>query len=99
LKVGVIGLQKLIHQGKTPLIMINSSEISKSEFLKESIFDLLNLIERANNSIARHKSIAEMDMIAVEGFERIRQQYIDELNQMMLEFGLHVDNSNFAMAA
>ena len=79
--------------------MINSSEISKSEFLKESIFDLLNLIERANNSIVRHKSVEEIDIIAVEGFERIRHQYIDELNQIMLEFGLHVDSSNFAMAA
>jgi hypothetical protein len=79
--------------------MKNSSEISKSEYLKEAIFDLLNLIERANSSILRHKSIENSDVLAIEGFERLRQQYIDELNQMMLEFGLHVDNSTFAMAA
>lgn len=79
--------------------MINSPEISKSEYLKEAIFDLLNLIERANNSIVRHKSIENPDNFAIQGFERIRQQYIDELNQMMLEFGLHVDKTEFAMAA
>jgi hypothetical protein len=79
--------------------MINSQEISKSEYLKEAIFDLLNLIERANNSIIRHKSFENSDNLAIEGFERIRQQYIDELNQMMLEFGLHVDKTAFAMAA
>ena len=79
--------------------MENSSNISKSEYLKEAIFDLLNLIERANNSILRHQSLENPDIIAIEGFERIRQQYIDELNQMMTEFGLHVDNTNFAMAA
>ena len=79
--------------------MTNSPEISKSAYLKEAIFDLLNLIERANNSIARHKSVENIDIMAIEGFERIRQQYIDELNQMMIEFGLHVDKSNFAMAA
>ncbi len=79
--------------------MKNASDISKSEYLKEAIFDLLNLIERSNNSILRHKSIEHPDVIAIEGFERIRQQYIDELNQMMLEFGLHIDNSKFAMAA
>lgn len=79
--------------------MENSSNISKSEYLKEAIFDLLNLIERANNSILRHKSLENSDILAIEGFERIRQQYIDELNQMMTEFGLHVDTTKFAMAA
>ena len=79
--------------------MENSSNISKSEYLKEAIFDLLNLIERANNSILRHQSLENPDIIAIEGFDRIRQQYIDELNQMMTEFGLHVGNTNFAMAA
>ena len=79
--------------------MENSSNISKSECLKEAIFDLLNLIERANNSILRHQSLENPDIIAIEGFDSIRKQYIDELNQMMTEFGLHVGNANFAMAA
>ena len=79
--------------------MINSPEISKSEYLKEAIFDLLNLIERTNNSIVRHKSIENPDGLTIQGFERIRQQYIDELNQIMLEFGLHVNKTEFAMAA
>lgn len=79
--------------------MITSKEISKSEHLKEAIFDLLNLIERANNSIDRHKSLENPDSLAIAGFERIRQQYIDELNQMLLEFGLHVGNTHYAMAS
>jgi hypothetical protein len=79
--------------------MENSSNISKSEYLKEAIFDLLNLIERANNSIVRHKSFENPDILAIEEFERIRQQYIDELNQMLLEFGLHVDIIKFSMAS
>jgi hypothetical protein len=79
--------------------MINSQEISKSEYLKEAIFDLFSLIERANNSIIRHKNFETPDNLAIAGFERIRQQHIDELNQMLLEFGLHVDKTEFAMAA
>jgi hypothetical protein len=87
--------------------MENSSNISKSEYLKEAIFDLLNLIERANNSIIRHKSVENPDNLAIIGFERIRQQHIDELNQIMMsEFGLQIDtnkievgNTNFVMAA
>jgi hypothetical protein len=87
--------------------MINLQEVSKSEYLKESIFDLLNLIERANNSIIRHKSFENPDNLAIEGFKIIRQQYIDELNQIIIsEFGLQIDNvkaeagnTNFVMAA
>ena len=79
--------------------MENSQNILKSDYLKEAIFDLFSLIERANNSIIRHKSVEKPDALAIEGFDRIRQQYIDELNQIMTEFGLHVDNTDFAMAA
>jgi hypothetical protein len=79
--------------------MENSQEISKSEYLKEAIFDLLNLVERANNSIVRHKSFENPDILAIEGFERIRQQHIDKLNHMLLEFGLHVDITKFSMAS
>jgi hypothetical protein len=74
--------------------MINSQEISKSEYLKEAISDLFNLIERANNSIIRHKSVENPDNLAIIGFERIRQQHIDELNQIIMsEFGLQIDNA------
>ena len=74
--------------------MINSQEISKSEYLKVVIFDLLNLIDRANKSILRHKSVESPDNIAIIGFERIRQQHIDELNKIIVsEFGLQIDNA------
>jgi hypothetical protein len=73
--------------------MINSQEISKSEYLKEAISDLFSLIERANKSIIRHENIENPDNLAIQGFKRIRQQHIDELNQIIIsEFGLQVDN-------
>ena len=73
--------------------MINSQEISKSEYLKEAISNLFSLIEKANNSIVRHKNIENPDNLAIQGFKRIRQQHIDELNQIIMsEFGLQIDN-------
>jgi hypothetical protein len=73
--------------------MANSQEISKSEYLKEAISDLFSLIERANKSIIRHKRFENPDNLAIEGFKRIRQQHIDELNQIIMsEFGLQIDN-------
>ena len=73
--------------------MNNPQEISKSEYLKEVISDLFSLIERANDSIIRHKNIENPDNLAIQGFKRIRQQHIDELNQIIMsEFGLQIDN-------
>ena len=73
--------------------MINSQEILKSEYLKEAISNLFSLIEKANNSIVRHKNIENPDNLAIQGFKRIRQQHIDELNQIIMsEFGLQIDN-------
>ncbi len=73
--------------------MINSQEIPKSEYLKEAISDIFSLIERVNNSIIRHKNMENPDNLAIQGFKRIRQQHIDELNQIIMsEFGLKIDN-------
>ena len=72
--------------------MINSQEIPKSEYLKEAISDIFSLIERVNNSIIRHKNMENPDNLAIQGFKRIRQQHIDELNQIIMsEFGLKID--------
>ncbi len=73
--------------------MINSQEISKSEYLKEAISDLKKLIERADNSIIRHKSLENPDTLAIQGFERIRQQYINELELKQFEFSPHIDSN------
>lgn len=89
------------------LIMINLQEISKAEYLKEAISDLFSHIEKANNALVRHKSLENLDHLAIQGFKTIRQQHIDELNQMiMLAFGLQIDNvkidignSQYAMGA
>lgn len=64
--------------------------LSKAEFLKESIFDLLDLIDRANRAIERHKTIAPQDTIAIEGFMRLREQHASHLDELMAEFGLHL---------
>ena len=80
--------------------MSNPQKISKSEYLKEAISDLKKLIERADNSINRHKSLENPDILAIQGFERIRQQYINELELKQLEFIPHIDcNAQYAMGA
>lgn len=67
------------------------NQLSKSDYLKVTFNDLLDLIERANNAIIRHKQQGNPDEIAIEGFERLRQQHIDKLNELMAEFDLSVN--------
>ncbi len=66
------------------------NDISKIDYLKESIFETLDLIERANRSIERHKSIIPQDTIAINGFVRLRQQQAAQLDSLIALFGLRL---------
>lgn len=70
--------------------MTNEPKISKSAFLKEAINDVLEHIERANLAIERHKSLTNPDALAIQGFERLREQHTKHLDELMAEFGLHL---------
>jgi len=63
---------------------------TKAEYHKQAINDLLDLIERANRSIARHQAQPDPDPVAVAGFERIRQQHVAELDSLLAEFDLRL---------
>jgi len=80
--------------------------ISQIDYLKEDIFDVLDLIDRANRSIERHQALSPLDVLAIEGFKRIREQHASRLDQLMAQFGLHLaktsDNTgeyHYAMAS
>ncbi|WP_428667492.1 hypothetical protein [Runella sp.] len=66
------------------------NQLSKAEFLKESVFDLLDLIDRTNRAIERHKAVSPQDSTAIEGFMRLREQHASRLDELMAEFGLHL---------
>ncbi|QMW02353.1 hypothetical protein [Spirosoma foliorum] len=67
-------------------------EISQSDYLKLAISYLLDLIERANASIERHRQIQPRNELAIEGFVRVREQYVEQLNQLMATFDLSVNS-------
>lgn len=69
----------------------------KVNYYSASISDLLDLIEKANQSIERHRGAAEPNPVVLEGFERLRQQYLDQLNEIFAEFGFQLRGE--AMAA
>lgn len=71
---------------------MESSNISQEDYIKAAINDLLDLIERANTSIKRHQQVTPRNELAIEGFIRSREQYIEQLNQLMAVFDLSVNS-------
>lgn len=62
----------------------------KVTYYSRAISDLLELIERANQSIERHRNTDKPNLVVLEGFERLRQQYLDQLNEIFAEFGFQL---------
>ncbi|GAB3222558.1 hypothetical protein [Spirosoma arcticum] len=51
----------------------------------DDIEDLLNHIARLNQLIHTHQAQSEPDQLTIEGYQRLRQQFADELSQLMRE--------------
>jgi adenylate cyclase len=51
----------------------------------EEIEDLLNRIARLNALIHLHEQQPAPDSLTIEGYQRMRQQFADELSQLMQE--------------
>ncbi len=51
----------------------------------DDIKDLLNRIARFNQLIHTHQAQPEPDQLTIEGYQRLRQQFADELSQLMRE--------------
>ena len=51
----------------------------------DDIKDLLNRIARLNQLIHTHQAQPEPDQLTIEGYQRLRQQFADELSQLMRE--------------
>ncbi|GAB4005121.1 hypothetical protein GCM10028808_04200 [Spirosoma migulaei] len=66
-------------------------DISQEDYIKLAINDLLGLIDRANASIKRHQQLTPSNELAIEGFIRSREQYVEQLNQLMATFDLSVN--------
>jgi hypothetical protein len=60
--------------------------------LSNIIEDILRRIERINNLIHTHESQDEVDKLAVEGYIKLKNQYKEQLNELLEQFELRVEN-------
>lgn len=59
--------------------------------LSNEIIDVLSRIERLNELIQLHGQQLSVDRLAVEGYERLRKQYINQLEELLTLLNIHAD--------
>ena len=59
--------------------------------LHSEIMDVLSRIERLNEMVQLHKQQPSVDSLAVEGYERLREQYISQLEELLTSLNIRAD--------
>ena len=59
--------------------------------LHSEIVDVLSRIERLNEMIQLHEKQPSVDSLAVEGYERLRKQYISQLEVLLSSLNIRAD--------
>lgn len=65
-------------------------DIVEKNHLQHAIQDVLDLLERANSMLALHRAQPEPNELAVEGYERQRQQFLEQLADLLAQFDVEV---------
>ena len=59
--------------------------------LHSEIVDVLSRIERLNEMIQLHEKQPSVDPLAIEGYERLRKQYISQLEDLLSSLNIRAD--------
>jgi ABC-type transport system involved in cytochrome bd biosynthesis fused ATPase/permease subunit len=57
----------------------------------KSLEDILERIDRLNNLIKIHKSQANTDILAIDGYQRLKFQYSNQIKEILHEFDIEVE--------
>ncbi len=57
----------------------------------KSLEDILERIERLNNLIKIHKSQVNPDILAIDGYQRLKFQYSNQIKELLHEFDIEVE--------
>ena len=55
------------------------------------IIDVLSRIERLNTMVQMHGEQLSADSLAIEGYERLRGQYISQLEELLASLNIRAD--------
>ena len=57
----------------------------------KSLEDILERIDRLNNLIKVHKSQPNPDILAIDGYQRLKFQYSNQIKELLHEFDIEVE--------
>ena len=57
----------------------------------KSLEDILERIDRLNNLIKIHKSQSNLDILAIDGYQRLKFQYSNQIKELLHEFDIEVE--------
>jgi hypothetical protein len=60
-------------------------------YIVKSLEDVLERIDRLNNLIKIHKSQSSPDTLAIEGYQRLKFQYSNQVKELLHEFEIEVE--------
>ena len=59
--------------------------------VRNEIIDVLGRIERLNAIVQMHGEQPSADSLAIEGYERLRDQYISQLEELLASLNIRAD--------
>lgn len=65
-------------------------DIVEKNHLQHAIQDVLDLLERTNSMLALHRDQSEPNQLAIEGYERQRRQFLEQLAELLAQFDVEV---------
>ncbi|MCW3109683.1 MAG: hypothetical protein JWQ09_4189 [Segetibacter sp.] len=70
--------------------------LAEKNNIQNAVKDLLDLIDKANEMISLHESQLNINEIALSGYQHQRLQFLQQLNELLSNYKLHVDLNNKA---
>ena len=65
--------------------------MNQSHNVHSEIMDVLSRIEQLNELVELHEKQPSVDSLAVEGYERLRRQYISQLEELLTSLNIRAD--------
>jgi hypothetical protein len=60
-------------------------------YVVKSLEDILERIDRLNNLIKIHKSQINPDILAIDGYQKLKFQYSTQIKELLHEFDIEVE--------
>ena len=74
------------------VVIINSNSIKfMKKYAIQTIVEILERVDGLNDIIRIHKSQSNPDILAIDGYQRLKFQYSNQIKELLHEFDIEVE--------